>query len=103
MVFYFTPKPNISKAKKYFLEIIGFILVISSLYLFNSKTPWSSLYTLVPTIGTALILYVQNQESILTNNKLAQFLGTSSYSIYLWHWPIVFGCSIKVNKIIYYL
>ncbi|WP_151731432.1 acyltransferase family protein, partial [Acinetobacter seifertii] len=87
---YFTPKPNISKAKKYFLEIIGFILVISSLYLFNSKTPWSSLYTLVPTIGTALILYVQNQESILTNNKLAQFLGTSSYSIYLWHWPIVF-------------
>ncbi|MBD1225192.1 acyltransferase [Acinetobacter seifertii] len=49
-----------------------------------------SLYTLVPTIGTALILYVQNQESILTNNKLAQFLGTSSYSIYLWHWPIVF-------------
>ncbi len=86
---YFTPKPNISKAKKYFLEIIGFILVISSLSI-QLKNTMVKFYTLVPTIGTALILYVQNQESILTNNKLAQFLGTSSYSIYLWHWPIVF-------------
>lgn len=37
-----------------------------------------------------MILYAQNQESIFTNNKIAQFLGTASYSIYLWHWPIVY-------------
>ena len=87
---YFIPKPNINKITKNLLEIIGFLAILVSLFLFTSSTPWSSLYTLLPTLGTALILYVQNQESIFTNNKIAQFLGTSSYSIYLWHWPIVF-------------
>ena len=87
---YFLPKPTFKKSAVYLLEILGFFLIIVSLLFFNSKTPWSSLYTLVPTLGTALILYLQNQESILTNNKIAQFIGTASYSIYLWHWPIVF-------------
>lgn len=87
---YFLPKPNLNKTSKNVLEILGFSAVIASLYLFTADTPWSSLYTLVPTLGTALILYVQNQESIFTNNKITQFLGTASYSIYLWHWPIVY-------------
>lgn len=102
---YFLPKPNLKNATSYLLEIIGFSLIIASLYLFNAKTPWSSLYTLVPTIGTALILYIQNQKSIFTNNKIVQFLGTASYSIYLWHWPIVFWLFHKnqQNNIIYLL
>lgn len=87
---YFLPKPNLNKTFKNILEIIGFFGIIASLFLYTSNTPWSSLYTLIPTFGTALILYAQNQDSIFTNNKIAQFLGTSSYSIYLWHWPIVF-------------
>ena len=87
---YFLPKPNLKKSTTNLLETIGFTLVLASLYLFNAETPWSSLYTLIPTLGTALILYIQNQESFFTNNKITQFLGTSSYSIYLWHWPIVF-------------
>lgn len=87
---YFLPKPSLTKITSYILELLGFCLIIVSLYLFNAKTPWSSLYTLVPTVGTAIILYVQNQNSIFTNNKITQFLGTASYSIYLWHWPIVY-------------
>lgn len=87
---YFTPKPNLNQVSKNILEILGFSAIITSLYLFTADTPWSSLYTLLPTLGTALILYVQNEKSIFTNNKIAQFLGTSSYSIYLWHWPIVY-------------
>lgn len=87
---YFLPKPNLNKISKNVLEILGFSAVIASLYLFKADTPWSSLYTLLPTLGTALILYIQNQDSIFTNNKTAQFLGTASYSIYLWHWPMVY-------------
>lgn len=102
---YFLPKPNQKRTTSYLLEILGFSFIIASLFLFNEKTPWSSLYTLVPTIGTALILFTQNQQSIFTNNKITQFLGTSSYSIYLWHWPIVFWLFHKnqQNNIFYIL
>ncbi|MCP9136602.1 acyltransferase family protein [Acinetobacter baumannii] len=44
-----------------------------------------------------------NNSSILTNNKICQFSGNSSYSIYLWHWPIIFYLSYfkKENNIIH--
>ena len=51
--------------------------------------PWPGYYALVPVIGTVLILAAGRNESIFTTNFLAKKLGLSSYSIYLWHWPIV--------------
>ncbi|MDC5547856.1 acyltransferase family protein, partial [Acinetobacter baumannii] len=57
----------------------------------------------LPVLGTFLILLANDNNSIFTNNKICQFLGNSSYSIYLWHWPIVFYLSYfeKENNIIY--
>ena len=72
------------------LEVLGFCLVALSVYLFSSSTAWPSFNALVPVIGAMLILLANNQNSIFTHPKIFQFLGNTSYSIYLWHWPIVF-------------
>ena len=43
-------------------------------------------------LATALVIVANYQDSRL-NNRVVQFLGKSSYSLYLWHWPIMVFCS----------
>lgn len=85
------------------IELTGFILIAISLIIFTGSTLWPSYNAFLPVLGTFLILLANNNNSIFTNNKICQFLGNSSYSIYLWHWPIVFYLSYfeKENNIIY--
>lgn len=75
------------------IEWTGFILIGISLTLFTGATLWPSYNAFLPVLGTFLILLANNSNSIFTNNKICQFLGNSSYSIYLWHWPLVFYLS----------
>lgn len=85
------------------IELTGFTLIAISLIIFTGSTLWPSYNAFLPVLGTFLILLANNNNSIFTNNKICQFLGNSSYSIYLWHWPIVFYLSYfeKENSIIY--
>ncbi|MCG9512584.1 acyltransferase [Acinetobacter pittii] len=93
IIYLYFSKINLSKFNKYSLEIIGFSLILISLILFKPTTLWPSINALIPIIGTMLIIISNNQNSLFTKNKFFQFLGNSSYSIYLWHWPIVFFVS----------
>ena len=43
-------------------------------------------------LSTALVIVANYQDSRL-NNRVVQFVGKSSYSLYLWHWPILVFCS----------
>jgi hypothetical protein len=40
-------------------------------------------------LGASLILVANRQDSLITDNPLFQWLGNISYSLYIWHWPIV--------------
>ena len=58
---------------------------------FNENTKHPSLITLLPIIGTSLIILSSKKENIITkflSNKNLVFLGLISYSLYLWHYPI---------------
>lgn len=71
------------------LELIGFIMIIGS-YLFISKaTIWPGYLALIPVMGTFFIIQANRENSLLTSNIVFQKLGIWSYSIYLWHWPLV--------------
>ena len=73
------------------LSKIGISLVILSFFLFNNETRHPSLITLIPVIGTALLIYCNNNREITTkflSLKLLVFFGLISYSMYLWHYPI---------------
>jgi peptidoglycan/LPS O-acetylase OafA/YrhL len=80
---------NISAAKKKVLEIVGLLLILSSYAFVNSDALWTGHFALVPVLGAYLMIIANKQSSAVTNNKIFQNLGKWSYSIYLWHWPVV--------------
>ena len=84
-------KTSVGQSVSQTLSLIGIALIIYSVFVFDRHTPFPSFYTLIPTIGTALILVFGNQNNIvgkLLGHKLLVGIGLISYSVYLWHQPI---------------
>lgn len=90
IVYLYFSQITLSNITKRVVEILGFSLIAISLLIFKADTVWPSINALLPVLGSMLILIAKNNTSILTKPKIFQWLGNSSYSIYLWHWPIVF-------------
>ncbi len=80
---------TLQEKKKKFVEVIGLALVIGSYFLISAENAWPGYLALFPVVGSFLIIQAQRNESIITNNIVFQKIGTWSYSIYLWHWPLV--------------
>lgn len=71
------------------LETTGLGLVLTAVVGFNAASAWPGWRAAVPVLGTVLVLLAARDASRWTGHPLAQWLGTRSYSLYLWHWPIV--------------
>jgi peptidoglycan/LPS O-acetylase OafA/YrhL len=72
-------------------EFAGLTLIALTILTFDRNTPWPGIAAVLPVLGACLILTAARQESVWTGNPFAQSLGRWSYSIYLWHWPLVVG------------
>ena len=74
------------------LSLLGFGMIIYSIVVFNASTPFPSLYALIPTIGTGLVILCATPQTtihkILSLNLIVG-VGLISYSTYLWHQPIL--------------
>ena len=73
-------------------SICGLLLILVSIFLFDRKTLHPSLLTLIPTMGTVLIILYANKKSIINkifSNYILVKIGLVSYSFYLWHLPIL--------------
>ncbi|WP_375751906.1 acyltransferase family protein [Vibrio sp. HN007] len=85
---YLYPNPFRDRFRRGF-ELIGLGLIATCFVFVSSESPWPGALSLVPVLGTYLVLCANRQDSLLTNNSVFQALGRWSYSIYLWHWPVV--------------
>lgn len=74
---------------KHFLELSGLALIIASFFMINENTIWPGYAALIPTLGAFILIQANNDKSIFTNNIVCQKLGLWSYSLYLWHWPLL--------------
>lgn len=70
------------------LEIIGLLVIVLCAVSFTGNTQWPGWLAALPVLGAVLVITSSRRESLLTGNRVAQFLGKTSYSLYLWHWPI---------------
>lgn len=77
------------ETKKKILGVTGFFLIAGSYFYVSAETAWPGYMALFPVMGSFLVIWAHQSNSFITNNPLFQKIGTWSYSIYLWHWPIV--------------
>ncbi|MGP2515742.1 acyltransferase family protein [Yersinia sp. 2545 StPb PI] len=89
MAWWVTRRKAMPETLARYTEVIGIVFISASIVLFNSSIVWPGSNALLPVAGAVLVLISERQKSIFTANIIAQKLGASSYSIYLWHWPIV--------------
>ncbi|OBT03604.1 acyltransferase [Vibrio cyclitrophicus] len=75
--------------KKKLAEFLGLALILASYAFVSSDLPWPGYFALFPVLGSYLMIVANQQSSLATNNIFFQSLGKWSYSIYLWHWPLV--------------
>ncbi|MGE6445034.1 acyltransferase family protein [Pseudomonas bubulae] len=87
LVYLLANRQALSGSVQRLVEGSGFALIIASITLLDSSDLWPGWRALIPVIGTVLVLIAARQGSLWTSNRVAQWLGNCSYSLYLWHWP----------------
>lgn len=80
---------RLSEQRKRVIELIGLGLILASYGLMSGYVAWPGYMALMPVLGAYLMIVANRQSSFITNNYLSQAVGKWSYSIYLWHWPVV--------------
>lgn len=82
--------------------IVGFasaLLLAATNLLVDDATPWPGFLALLPVVGTAGLIVAgtlgTNPVSRLLSLRPAVWVGDLSYSLYLWHWPVItFGTAL---------
>jgi peptidoglycan/LPS O-acetylase OafA/YrhL len=72
---------------------IGVLLILAAGLLFTTSTPFPGVAALAPCLGAGLIIAAGQTGTSLVGRALSfkplVFVGLISYSLYLWHWPII--------------
>ena len=76
------------------IGILGFIMNLLAAITFDSMTSFPGYAALLPVAGTAAVIAAgtgaeRQWHDAVTATKPVQWLGDVSYSLYLWHWPIL--------------
>jgi peptidoglycan/LPS O-acetylase OafA/YrhL len=75
------------------VSVLGLGLIAWSVFTYSSKTPFPGLSALAPCAGAALVMHTGASGPCIVAKLLSArpvvFTGLISYSLYLWHWPLI--------------
>lgn len=86
--------PERFKGKSYSdpLALLGLFCILASIFIYDETIPFPGLYALLPTVGAFLVILFAGPGTrvarILSFRKIV-LVGLMSYSIYLWHQPVI--------------
>lgn len=86
-----------SRPPRELVALIGLVLVVAPVFIYTKGTAFPGLAALPPCLGTAAIIWAglappasgPNTVSRLLGLAPVVFVGLISYSLYLWHWPLL--------------
>jgi hypothetical protein len=91
---------NYHKVLHQTLPILGLYLITYSVLFFDAETPHPIVFTALPVVGAALIIFFANPKELVgrvLSSRAFVAVGLISYSLYLWHYPIFAFARIKEN------
>jgi peptidoglycan/LPS O-acetylase OafA/YrhL len=75
------------------LALAGIGLIVAAIVLVDDATPYPGLAAMLPAVGAGLLIVAGERAELPTTRLLAspvpRWFGQISYSLYLWHWPIL--------------
>ena len=76
-----------------FVGTVGLALIFYSIFFYTNKTIFPGHHAIAPVFGAGLIIYSGIDGDSIINKGLRFkpliFIGLISYSLYLWHWPLI--------------
>ena len=86
------------------LAWLGFVGLIASLFVVNESAGFPAPAAMLPVMSAALFIAAgtgapSHRSMALMTNPVSRYVGDISYSLYLWHFPvIVFGAALVPNQ-----
>ncbi len=85
----YVPSDNLA----FICSLLGWVLIVASLFLLSEHDVFPGLKAIPPTLGAALLIFSGgfSTSALISCLKLKPmvFVGLISYSAYLWHWPLL--------------
>jgi len=85
------------------LSACGILAIAYSVFFYTNITVFPGTGALLPVLGAALVIFAGSEHQYAANRLLAtkpfRFIGLISYSLYLWHWPILVFYKSYVSQI----
>ncbi|MGB7425697.1 MAG: acyltransferase, partial [Ornithinimicrobium sp.] len=85
---------GLPRAAAEILAAAGIVALVVATFAITAETPWPGSAALVPVLGTTAVIAAGcANPSTITGRLLGvrpmRFIGGISYSLYLWHWPLL--------------
>lgn len=75
------------------VSILGLMAIACALIMYDSNTPFPGQFALLPCLGTVAVIWANQSRNTFAYQVLSTKpfvgLGLISYSVYLWHWPLI--------------
>jgi len=88
-----SPPPAVDARGRETLAFLGLTLIAVAVAVIDRADPFPSWRAALPCLGTALVIHAGRAGATAVGRLLAlsplRFLGAISYSLYLWHWPVI--------------
>lgn len=75
-------------AGKYHLDKLGLLMILYGVFFYSDALIYPGAFALLPVVG-AMLMLAAVPKNALFDSRPVQFFGDISYSLYLWHWPVI--------------
>ncbi|WP_431237376.1 acyltransferase family protein [Mycolicibacterium aichiense] len=84
---------RIPAAARPWLAYLGLAGIVVSLFVISPATRWPAPWAALPTLSTVLVIASFHEATlrgmVVLNNPVMRWFGDTSYTLYLWHWPVI--------------